>query len=77
MQCKDHNKLIYLSISTSIYISQILLFIIYLSIYQDNWAKGENDSRKTEIKNLDNFAHTENDARKVNNIDTFFALYRY
>ena len=38
---------------------------IYLSIYLDNWAKGENDSRKTEIKNLDNFAHTENDARKV------------
>ena len=38
-----------------------------------SWAKGENDSRKTEIANLDNFAHSENDARKneIANLDNF------
>ena len=39
----------------------------------NSWAKGENDSRKSEIANLDNFAHSENDARKneIANLDNF------
>jgi hypothetical protein len=45
-----------------------LIFVCFFS-----WAKGENDSRKTEIANLDNFAHSENDARKneIANLDNF------
>ena len=47
----------------------------WLQIFYSNfsWAKGENDSRKTEIANLDNFAHSENDARKneIANLDNF------
>ena len=46
---------------------------IILSLQHNSWAKGENDSRKTEIANLDNFAHSENDARKneIANLDNF------
>ena len=47
----------------------------WLQMFYSNfsWAKGENDSRKTEIANLDNFAHSENDARKneIANLDNF------
>ena len=45
--------------------------IVFLTI--NSWAKGENDSRKSEIANLDNFAHSENDARKneIANLDNF------
>ena len=46
---------------------------LLFQFYNFSWAKGENDSRKTEIANLDNFAHSENDARKneIANLDNF------
>ena len=61
---------------TYVIIFQIHIIINYLyvvSYVNNSWAKGENDSRKTEIANLDNFAHSENDARKneISNLDNF------